>query len=102
MCEAVILVRYETSVRPESLRWSDWIDDQWDKIWAGLAWFEASPSALELPINIAQIALGCALGYIGFRYPERQYRDRFPTVANWFTEIGKRPAFKLTVPVPAP
>jgi glutathione S-transferase len=40
MCEAVILIRYETWLRPEALRWEVWINDQWDKIWRGLEWFE--------------------------------------------------------------
>jgi glutathione S-transferase len=28
MCEAAILIRYETWLRPEALRWAGWIDDQ--------------------------------------------------------------------------
>jgi len=32
ICDAAILIRYETVLRPETLRWSGWLDGQWAKI----------------------------------------------------------------------
>ena len=35
ICEAAVMVRYETWLRPEALRWQDFAGDQWDRIDAG-------------------------------------------------------------------
>jgi glutathione S-transferase len=98
MCEAVILIRYETWLRPEPYRWSVWLGDQWDKIWAGLAWFDAHGDQLTGSVDISHLALGCLLGYIDFRYPDTGWTERFPTVKTWYDELSRRPSFALTTP----
>jgi glutathione S-transferase len=102
ICEAAILVRYETWLRPESCRWTVWIDDQWDKVNSGLAWFERNQSALQEPVNLAHLALGSALGYIDFRWPTDNWRERFGTLARWFERMEQRPSFALTRPAQPP
>jgi glutathione S-transferase len=102
MCEAVILVRYETWLRPQSKRWPDWLDDQWDKIWSGLAWFERDAGRI-LPkeaetIDLSQLALACCLGYVEFRYPETNWSARFPQAAAWYQEVTSRPSLATTRP----
>jgi len=106
MTDAVILVRYEKGLRPEALRWQLWIDDQWDKMWTGLGWFEArapeilpaSPAALDL----SQLALACLLGYLDFRFPDAGWQGRFPLTAQWYRAAAKRPALAETVPFDPP
>jgi glutathione S-transferase len=98
MCEAAILIRYETWLRPESLRWRDWIDDQWDKIWSGLAWFEVHRDQLAPPLDISHLALGCLLGYIDFRFPDNGWDKRYPHVRAWYAELSRRPSFAKTPP----
>lgn len=98
LCESVILIRYETWLRPEANRWSTWVDDHWDKINSGLAWFDQNPSELDPPVNIAHLALGSLLGYVDFRWPENGWRSRFPMVGDWFEDLSKRPSFTETVP----
>ncbi len=98
ICEAAVLVRYETWLRPEAYRWSEWTEDQWDKAGAGIEWFEQHAAELEGPVNLAHIALGCALGYIDFRTPEHDWRTRNPTVAAWFETLAQRPSFAQTRP----
>ena len=102
ICDAAVLVRYETFLRPEEYRWSTWIDDQWGKIDGALTWFEKTPEAVgdaepEM-LNLAQIAIGCALGYLDFRYDERNWRGSYPALAAWFEKVAKRPSFAETVP----
>src|SRR3954470_22305104 len=63
MADAMLLCRYETGVRPQELQWQKWSDDQWDRAWQGLARFEDHPDIMTRPIDIAQIALVCVLGY---------------------------------------
>lgn len=98
LCESVIQIRYETWLRPEAYRWPDWVDDHWDKINSGLAWFDVNPDAFRDPPDIAQLALGSLLGYIDFRWPEQGWRDRYACVAEWFEALNKRPSFAETVP----
>jgi len=98
MCESVILIRYETWLRPEAVRWSVWVDDHWDKIDAGLDWFEHNSSELSEPVNLAHLALGSLLGYIDFRWPDRGWRHRFPTLRAWFAQLEQRPSFVQTRP----
>ena len=50
ICESVILIRYETWLRPEAARWSVWVEDHWDKINSGLDWFEHNKSELSEPL----------------------------------------------------
>jgi glutathione S-transferase len=106
MCDAIISVRYETSLRPEALRWPVWIDDQWDKILSGLAWFEShADAALKTtpgPLDLSQIALACCLGYADFRFVEIAWRSRFPLVAKWYQEAISRPSLAKTAPENAP
>jgi glutathione S-transferase len=98
LCDSVIAIRYETWLRPEALRWQNWIDDNWDKINSGLAWFEQNRAQLDEPINIAHLALGSLLGYIDFRWSGNDWRERFPTVGNWFEQLERRPSFLQTRP----
>ena len=98
MCESVILIRYETWLRPESARWSDWVDDHWDKINSGLDWFEHSDSELNGPIDLAHLALGCLLGYVEFRWPRHGWRERFSSIGAWFAQLEQRPTFAKTKP----
>ncbi len=106
ICDAAVLVRYETWLRPEEFRWESWTKDQWNKIDSGLAAFEAKPEACGDPeaemLNLAQIALGCALGYLDFRYDERNWRGSYPKLSAWFEILSKRPSFAQTVPVNPP
>jgi glutathione S-transferase len=102
MCDAVILIRYETSLRPEALRWPVWVDDQWDKIHAGLDWFERNDGALGEPVDLAQLALGSALGYVDFRWPDHAWRATRPTLAAWYARLEQRPSFAQTRPAPPP
>ena len=98
MCEAAVLLRYETWLRPEEFRWPTWVEDQWGKIWNGLDWFEANAETLEGPVNLAYIALGCLLGYIDFRFAETDWRARCPRLDGWYAEMSRRDSFTATDP----
>ena len=53
----------------------------------------------ETPLSIGHIALGCALGYMDYRFDTFGWRQRAPRLADWFAELCKRPSFLSTEPV---
>jgi hypothetical protein len=77
MTDAMLLCRYEVGVRPKEFLWQAWYDDQWDRAWEGLTRFENHPDILTRPLDAAQIALVCVLGYADFRFPIADGTRRF-------------------------
>ncbi len=68
--DAGVATRYETVLRPEPYRWPDWIQGQKLKITRALDRLESEASTLGDEPDIGLIALGCALGYLDFRYAD--------------------------------
>jgi len=99
ICDAAILIRYETVLRPENLRWGDWLDGQWAKIDRALDTAEDRWSAhLSGPFDLGQAALGCALGYLDFRYDDRDWRSAHPKLAGWNEKFLTRGSAIATTP----
>lgn len=96
--DAAVLMRYETAVRPESLRWSDWVTGQLDKVICGLAAIERRARGLSERVDMGTVALGCALGYLDFRYASLGWRENYPDAAVWFDRFGKRDSMMSTRP----
>ena len=48
--------------------------------------------------NLGTLAVGCALGYLDFRFPDEDWRKAHPKLAAWFAEFSKRPTMAATVP----
>jgi len=94
--DAAILVRYEGLVRPEALRWQDWSHGQLDKVHSGLARFEAQAPSLIGRVDVGTIALGCALGYLDFRFGSLVWRESHPALAAWFAHFSLRESFAAT------
>jgi glutathione S-transferase len=102
MAEALVLARYEVALRPQPLRWPEWLEDQEGRFWSGLAWFERiAATALEPRgglIDVSQIALACCLGYADFRFSELGWLARAPRVSTWYREFMQRPSMSTTAP----
>ncbi len=97
--EAAVLGVYEGRLRPEEKQFPDWVEAQWGKVERGLDATESLwMSHLVGPMNMAQIAMGCALGYLDFRFPERDWRKGRVELANWYDGFAARPSMKATVP----
>jgi len=99
LMEAAILVRYE-GLRPKEMQWQDWIDSQMRRVRGALAALELEVEAgmLAGPLHIGQLTVGCALGYLDFRFPNEQWARRHRRLAAWFEEFSKRRSMQLTVP----
>jgi glutathione S-transferase len=95
--DAAVLGRYETAVRPAELRWDAWLLGQLAKVDQALDFLEANLREVE-GLDIGAVAVGCALGYLDFRYADRHWRDGRPNLAAWFEPMSRRPSFLKTVP----
>ena len=92
MLDAALLARYEEAARPEALRWAEWSAGQLDKLHTSLAALEAAPAQLTGRVDIGTLTLGCALGYIDFRFDRLGWRGRYPQVAAWAAGFLQRPS----------
>jgi glutathione S-transferase len=102
--DAALLGRYEIQ-RPKEYQSQDWLDAQMRKVRGALAALELEAESGELggPLTIGHVAIGCALGYLDFRYASEEWRARRRHLAAWFDEFSKRKSMQLTVPKdPAP
>jgi glutathione S-transferase len=99
ICEAAVLMRYEMHVRPEASRSIAWADAQWRKIDHALTAVEERwMSHLAGPLDMGQIAMGCALGYLDLRHAERNWATGHPRLGDWWTAFRTRPAMQATAP----
>lgn len=88
--------------RPETQQSSEWIARQEQKVLRGL---EAMAAELGDKnwctgefFNLADIAVGCALGYLDLRFPEIEWRRAHPGLAQLSDKLSQRPTFRDTVP----
>ena len=100
--DAAVLVRLEHVQREPAQRSPKWIDRQLAKATAGLA-----AMARDLDdgkwctggrFTFADIASGCALGWLAFRLPEVGWRNAHPNLARHFEQLSARRTFADTVP----
>jgi len=98
LLDAALLARYETFLRPEALRWSDWTAGQMKKISGVLDRLEAEVKSLKGKPTIGSITVGCALGYLDFRFASFGWRQGRPKLAKWFASFAELPSMKETAP----
>lgn len=99
MIDAALLARYEFSARPPEKQWQNWADAQLKKVAAALAEIESQVSSFSAhPNDIGLIAIGCALGYLDFRFAGLNWRAGHPLTAAWFALFDAHPAMAATRP----
>jgi glutathione S-transferase len=102
IADAAILCRYESVLRPEALRWPDWLRGQMQKVTAGLDWLEANVASIgkagAAEVDLGQIAVACALGYLDFRFADLGWRTAHPRLSGWFMEFSQRASMQQTMP----
>ena len=97
--EAAVLMVYEARIRPEDKRLPAWVDGQWAKVQRSLAAIDARwMSHLNGPLDMGQVAVGCALGYLDLRHPDRNWRKGMEALAGWYEGFSERESMKATVP----
>jgi glutathione S-transferase len=96
--DAAVLTRYETFLRPEPRRWPEWIEGQKQKFRRALDGLEAEAGSFSEVVDIGTLTIGCALGYLDFRYADESWRANRPKLAGWFEKFAQRPSMAETGP----
>lgn len=97
--EAAVLMTYERRVRPEGMVYEAWIEAQWAKAERSIGAVSAGwMGFLTGPLTIGQIGIACALNYVDFRHPDRDWRSANADLADWYKEFSQRPAMVATQP----
>ena len=102
ICDALLLARLEATWagRGAEQRSQAWIDRQMRKVDAGLdaiaTGLGEKPFCTGIHMTLADIAVGCALGYLDFRFPDVAWRDRHSSLARLAEKLNTRPSFRET------
>jgi len=100
--DAGILARLEATLRPPEQQSPAWIESQMGKINASLAQMsrELSENAWchSNQMTLADIAVGCALGYLLFRFPNIAWQAQYPNLDALYQKLMQRPSFVETAP----
>lgn len=100
ICDAVVLIVTEQA-RPAGKQSAAWIARQAAKIPAALRELERLLDGeffTRHGFGLAEIATGCALGYLDLRYPELDWRAANPRLAELAARLGARDSFAATIP----
>lgn len=86
--------------RPPGERSAAWAERQKGCVERGHDALEAEADAglLAGDVTIGWISVGCALGWLDFRFPDDHWRAGREVLADWFEEFCKRPSMRETVP----
>ena len=100
--DAAVLVRIETTQRPDEQQNQAWIDRQMSKVHAGVKAMSTGLAETAFcagnQYTLADVAVCCSLGWIGFRFPEFDWRGDYANLAKLFDKVAERASFKETLP----
>ena len=100
--DAAVLVRLEKTKRQTEQQSQTWIDRQMLKVHEGLkamsAGLEDKPYCSGNYYTLADVAVGCALDWLSFRFPTIDWRADYPNLAKLCDKLSERVSFKDTLP----
>lgn len=101
VCDAAALIFLERK-RPAEQQSADWIARQQEKVMRSVDFMAAELGenawCMGTHFSLADVTVGCALGYLAFRFPDIDWREKHPNLARLYDKLMKRPAFLDTVP----
>jgi glutathione S-transferase len=104
LLDASILARLEATWagRTKAQRSQAWIDRQLLKVNGSLKTMSKGlgekPYCAGIHLTLADIAVGCALGYLDFRFPQIDWRTEYPNLVRLHDKLMQRPSFADTIP----
>ncbi len=97
--DAAVSMTYETRLRPPPQQSEQWIEAQWAKSDRAIAALSRRwMGHLAGPLDMGQISVACALAYVDFRHPQRDWRRDNAALAEWFADFESRPSMQATRP----
>jgi glutathione S-transferase len=102
--DACVAARMEAvwTHRTDAQRCQAWIDRQQVRIAAALKSVSQGLGdkayCVGTHFSLADIAVGCALGYLDFRFPENTWRQEYPNIARLADKLAARQSFIDTAP----
>ena len=102
--DASILARLEATWngRSDAQRCQAWIDRQLGKVDAALKTMSKGladkPYFVGIHLSLADIAVGVALGYLDFRFPQINWREPHPNLHKLLDKLMQRASFADTKP----
>jgi len=102
--DAAILARLEMhwAGRKKAERSQAWIDRQLGKVQGSLKAMSQGlgdkPFCAGIHLTLADIAVGCALGYLDFRFAEIDWRTPYPNLAKLYEKLMQRASFAESKP----
>lgn len=102
--DAAVLARLEQTWpgRSAEQRSQAWVDRQLQKVQVALVAVSKGlgdkPFCGGVHLSLADIAVGCALDYLAFRFPQIGWRDTHPNLAKLADKLNLRPSFVDTLP----
>jgi glutathione S-transferase len=97
----IIVVRER--LRPEPQQSAEWIERQYGKLRTSLEAMDKSLGdhqyCMGINYTLADIAVGCALGYMDLRFPDLNWRNGHANLARLYDKLAVRQSFIDTVPV---
>lgn len=104
LADAGLLARMESiwPLRTEEQRSQAWIDRQLGKVNAAIKAIARGlgdkPYCSGIHLSLSDISVGCALGWLEFRYPQIAWRGEYPNVAKLMDKLNQRQSFIDTAP----
>jgi len=101
--DAAVLAYLERTQRPAELQSQAWIERQMGKVHNGLRVMSDNlgeqPFCMGIHYTLADVAVGCVLGWLSLRFPAIDWRAGHPNLARLFDKLSERASFRDTVPV---
>lgn len=101
LLDAAVLCRYEKNVRPAEKQWADWVAAQKTKVLQALDAAGRDTDLLTGVVNLGQIALACALGWLDFRKPIGEIRSESRNLYAWYDSFASKQSMIATAPTAA-
>lgn len=95
-----VLLNYLERKRPDNRQSAGWIARQTRAVAHSLNLLENEAPWFGEAVDIGQIGLACAFGYMDFRFPDDGWRDSRPDLAAWYELFAARPSMRATAPPP--
>lgn len=101
LLDAAVMIIKEKQ-RPAEQISHDWIERQVGKVNAALAAMSKGLGdqsfCTGINYSLADVTVGCALGYLDFRFADIDWRATYPNLAQFYAKVSARPSFADSQP----